>query len=40
MWWYWSQEAVGRLVWQTGSSSVWGTGMVGSPEQVRYNTGM
>lgn len=39
-WHYLSQEAVGRLVWQLGDNSVWGTGVVGSPEQVRYNTSM
>lgn len=27
-WYYLSQEAVGRLAWQLGGSSVWGAGMV------------
>lgn len=39
-WCYLSQEAVGRLAWQLGGSSVWGTGMVRGPEQVRNNTSM
>lgn len=37
-WCYLSQEAVGRLAWQLGGSSVWGAGMVGSPEQIGYDT--
>lgn len=34
------QKAVGRPVWQLGGSSVWGTGMASSPEQVRDDPSM
>lgn len=39
-WYNLFQKAVSRPVWQLGGSSVWGTGVVCSPEQVRHNPSM